>query len=388
MQSFFNGMSGMFNFSKMLDNVSNNISNMNTPGFKGNDVFIRSLTADDGLLGATITSTSIRTDAGDLRQTANSTDLAIVGEGYFILQNENGENFYTRAGQFKFDENNKLVDGASGYSVMAVNNSNQLQTINVSNNRLLPPVATANIDLGGNLSSGAAIGVTSESTVTDISVFDASGTGHKLSAVFTKSAANTWDVVVNDANSVQVATFQVQFAVDGSPLTGFNTVTRSLTFGTLTQNVTFNIGATGSLAGITQLSTTSQPSMAVKDGHDAIGLKSLTIDEEGVIQFKYTDAETRTGQQIALANFTDPSVLESSFNGLFKSNTLQGLAYGKPDSGNFGSIQSKSIEMSNVDLTQEFADILIIQRGYQASSRVMSVSNDLLEQLFNNTRTK
>lgn len=383
MQSFFNGMSGMFNFSKMLDNVSNNISNMNTPGYKGSDMFIRSITDGDSNLGAAVTSTAIRTQTGDIRQTSNTTDLAINGDGYFVLKNKAGDIFYTRAGQFRFDENNKLIDSASGYSVMAVNSSNQLQQIDVSNNKLLPPVPTTTINLVGNLSQND-----STFTVNNIAVFDASGTSQLLSATFTNAGSNTWNVSLTNSGATQVASFQIQFAIDSSPATGFNSITKAITLGSSSQNITFNMGATGTLTGATQSSGRSDLAVTVKDGHAALGLRTLAIDEKGIIQFTYSDSETISGQQVALANFSDPSTLQPASKGLFKSTAIKPPAYGKPNSGNFGSIQSKSIEMSNVDLTQEFADILIIQRGYQASSRVMSVSNDLLDQLFNNTRTK
>lgn len=383
MQSFFNGVAGMFNFSRLLDNVSNNISNMNTPGYKGNDMFIRSLGDGAESHGAAITSGSMRSEAGDLRQTANNTDLAINGEGYFVLKNKDGELFYTRAGQFKLDPNFKLIDSASEFSVMGINAAGQLEAIDVSEHQLLPATATTEVSLVGNLNSSD-----STYTASNISVFDASGATHVLSAVFTKSAANTWDVVIKNSDATQVASFQLQFGADSSPIDGFNNFTKSITLGGSTQDIKFTIGATGSLSGATQLSGTSNLSASVKDGHNAIGLKSFSVDEKGIFQFSYTDSEKASGQQIALTNFADTSVLESSSKGLYKSNALTLPKFGKPDSGVLGSIQGKSIEMSNVDLTQEFADILILQRGYQASSRVMSVSNDLLEQLFNNTRTK
>lgn len=383
MQSFFNGVSGMFNFSKLLDNVSNNISNMNTPGYKGNDMFIRSLGDGDESRGATITSSSMRTEAGDLRQTANNTDLAINGEGYFVLKNKDGELFYTRAGQFKLDPDFKLIDSSSEFSVMGINASGQLEAINISEHQLLPPKATTEISLVGNLNSSD-----STYTASNISVFDAGGTTHILSAVFTKSTDNTWDVVINNSDTKQLASFQIQFGIDSSPADGFNSFTKSIFFGNSTQDIKFTIGSTGSLSGVTQLSGTSNLSASAKDGHNAIGLKSFSVDDKGIFQFTYSDSEKTSGQQIALTSFADTSVLEASSSGLYKSNALALPKFGRPNSDIYGTIQSKSIEMSNVDLTQEFADILILQRGYQASSRVMSVSNDLLEQLFNNTRTK
>lgn len=381
MQSFFNGLAGMFNFSKGLDNVSNNISNMNTPGFRGNDVFMRSLGGDNDGYGATVEEKSIRTQKGDLKQTGIDTDLAINGDGYFTLKDKNGNFFYTRAGQFKFDSNNVLIDSASGMSVMGINSAGGLSAIDITKSKTFPPEPTTQVDMLGNLPLVS----TAATNVADISVFDSTGVAHKLSATFTQKASpdtDTYTVSVKDPNGVELTNFDIKFNPDSSISTASTSVAKTLTLGTLTQSVTFNF------ASARQTSGTASMSANVKDGHDTLGLRSLAFDDSGTLQFTYANGKTQTGQQVGLAVFTDPSVLQSTSHGLYKANAVDGLKYGQPSKAQFGAIQSKSIEMSNVDLTQEFADILIIQRGYQASSRVMSVSNDLLDQLYNSTRTK
>lgn len=388
MQSFFNGLSGMTNFSKGLDNVSNNISNMNTPGFKGNDLFIRSLGDGANNYGSQLAEASVRLASGDIRQTSSETDLAITGNGYFILQSESGEIFYTRAGQFKFNEDNQLVDSATGHYVMAINDVGALERLDISENKILPPEPTTEIKFVGNLQSTAANGTVY--TVNNIVTYDATGKSHNLKLDFTKAAtpANTWQVNIKNESDTVIGTFQVQFDNDSSPSTGFNSSTQNLSLGGATQSVVFTIGNTGSLAGATQLTGASNLSVVPQDGHAPLGLRSLSFNDDGIIEFKYANGDTETGQQIALAQFDDPSKLQQSSSGLLTSQSSERPTIGKPNQELFGTIQGKSLEMSNVDLTQEFADILIIQRGYQASSRVMSVSNDMLEQLYNSTRTK
>lgn len=388
MQSFFNGLSGMTNFSKGLDNVSNNISNMNTPGFKGNDLFIRSLGDGANNYGSQLAEASVRLASGDIRQTSSETDLAITGNGYFILQSESGEIFYTRAGQFKFNEDNQLVDSATGHYVMAINDVGALERLNISENKILPPEPTTEIKFVGNLQSTAQVGAVH--TVNNIVTYDATGKSHNLKLDFTKAAtpSNTWQVNIKNESNTVIGTFQVQFDNDSSPSTGFNSSTQSLSLGGTTQSVVFTIGNTGSLAGATQLTGESDLSVFPQDGHAPLGLRSLSFNDDGIIEFKYANGDTETGQQIALAQFDDPSKLQQSSSGLLTSQSSERPTIGKPNQELFGTIQGKSLEMSNVDLTQEFADILIIQRGYQASSRVMSVSNDMLEQLYNSTRTK
>jgi len=388
MQSFFNGLSGMTNFSKGLDNVSNNISNMNTPGFKGNDLFIRSLGDGTNNYGSQLSETSVRLSSGDVRQTSSDTDLAITGNGYFILQSESGDVFYTRAGQFKFNEDSQLVDSATGHNVMAISDVGTLEKIDISENKILPPEPTTEIKFAGNLQSTATNGTVY--TVNDVVTYDAKGEGHDLKLVFTKSAtaSNTWQVDIKSESDVVLGTFQIQFDTDSSPSTGFNSISRSISLGGATQAITFTVGNTGSLAGATQLTGESDLKAVAEDGHAPLGLRSLSFDDEGVIEFKYANGDIEKGQQIALALFDDPSTLQQSSSGLLIAHSANKPDIGKPNKELFGSIKGKSLEMSNVDLTQEFADILIIQRGYQASSRVMSVSNDMLEQLYNSTRTK
>lgn len=386
MQSFYNGLGGMLNFSKTLDNVSNNIGNMNTPGFRGNDLFIRSLGGDLLGDGAAIAAKVGRDQQGDLKQTGVATDLAINGDGHFILKNDSGDVFYSRAGQFKFNEKNVLIDGATGMQVMAINPAGALSKIDITSNKTLPPEATTTVDLLGNLSS-----TDTAYSLNNVTVYNSVGDKFQLTLDFAKAAApaiNTWNISVKSAAGAVLGTFSMQFGVDATPLTGFNSINQTLLLGASSQTIAFNFGATGALTGATQLSGTSNLGAMNKDGHPILGLNSLSIDSEGTIQFKYTNGTTKSGPQVGMALFNDPSTLEATNNGMLKANGGAGLKYGKPGSALFGSIQSKSIEMSNVDLTQEFADILIIQRGYQASSRVMSVSNDLLDQLYNSTRSK
>ncbi|MBO7942419.1 flagellar hook basal-body protein, partial [Streptomyces sp. S9] len=116
-QALFNSLSGLFSFSRSLDTVSNNVSNMNTPGFRGSDSFFANI---DGGYGTSIAGQGLRPQPGDMRQTGTPTDMAVEGEGYFVLRDRSGELHYTRAGQFRFNDSGVLVDTATGYDVMAI----------------------------------------------------------------------------------------------------------------------------------------------------------------------------------------------------------------------------------------------------------------------------
>lgn len=386
-QSFFNSLSGLFSFSRSLDTISNNVSNMNTPGFRGQDAFFRSLVNNNGGAGygTQIADESLRTHSGEIRQTSNPTDLALNGSGFFVLRNEQGEEFYSRAGQFRFDEDGYLVDSVTDYRVAALNDAGNLADINIDELRTLPPEATTTVSLSGNLSP-------SETThsIDSFTVFDSQGESVELQAVFTNNDATTpdsWTVDIIDDNGDVVGSGEIRFAADGTPQSDFNSFDITLDNGGESQTITLEFGENGSFSGATQFSgTASNLGVNDVDGHAMVGLQSVSFDAEGVLQLKYANGETETGPRLALAHFNDPSVLRQHEGSLFSSPDTDSRTLGRPDEGLFGTVQGESLEMSNVDLTREFADMMIVQRGYQASSRVMNIASELVEQLYNETR--
>jgi len=153
-----------------------------------------------------------------------------------------------------------------------------------------------------------------------------------------------------------------------------------------TQAITLDFGAPGTSQGLTSLSGVSSNGTATADGRGQLGITTVSFDESGVLQFRYSSTETRQGQQLALASFISESALELQNGRLISNADALRSEIGRARTSVFGKVQGGSLEMSNIDLTQEFADMLIIQRGYQASSRVMTVSNEMIEQLYNSTR--
>ena len=384
-QSFFNGLSGMFSFSRGLDNVSNNVANMNTPGYRGTDTFLRSVNGSDGQgYGASMEGTTTRQTSGEIRQTGNNTDLAITGTGFFVLRNENNELFYTRAGQFQFDENNILIDTATKMEVMGITDGNNLERIDITEQRIIPADPTSEISFSGNLSSTA-----SDHSVTDVTIIDASGESHTLTINFTNptDTDNTWTVEVLNSDDEVIGTGEIQFALDGSPLADANSFDITTTLAGVDQTITLNFGEPGSFSRTTQFSSSSSSLGANEiNGHGVLGVTSVEFNAEGIVQLNYSNGETEEGQTIALASFANEANLDITSGNLYQSKDNMAAEFGQPDNLGLGKIRGGSIELSNIDLTQEFADILIIQRGYQASSRVMSVSNELIEQLYNSTR--
>lgn len=382
LQSFYNGLASMTNFSRGLDNVSNNISNMNTPGYRGRDVFFRSVNGSaDSDYGVKVEGEAVRLKPGDIRQTGNRTDLAINGRGYFVLSDETGSHYYTRAGQFRFNKENTLVDAATDYRVMGLSNTGMLVDFNIDKLISLAPVATSSVKFSGNLSR------TSESHQIDsLAIYDESGSQHNVRVVFENNQDNTWTVKIADENQAPLSEFVIAFAANGSPAEGGSSSIQDIAIGGSTVEIEFDFGTPGSFNSTTQFSEDSTLSGLAEDGRGAVGLGSFEFNEKGEISLQYINGETRTGQTLALANVEDEAKLRVITGGIYSQSDGAAVTYGKPSTEQFGLIEGGSIELSNVELTQEFADMLIIQRGYQASARVMSVANEMIEQLYSNNR--
>ncbi|HEY0502219.1 MAG TPA: flagellar basal-body rod protein FlgF [Lysobacter sp.] len=381
-QALFNSLSGLFSFSRSLNTVSNNVSNMNTPGFRGSDSFFSNI---EGGYGTRIAGEDMRTQAGDLRQSGNPTDIAVDGAGYFVLRDSSGELYYTRAGQFRFNEQSLLVDSVNGYEVMAMDASGNLVTVDLDEYRTIPAVATTGIHVTGNLAPSS-----TSTDINSITVFDSAGASRVLAMKFTNNTAVTpgsFLATVTDSTGAKVGSGELRFRTDGTPQAGFSSIDVTLTVAGGTQVIKFDFGTPSALNGMTSLSGMSTSLTAkVDDGHGVLSVNDMSFDEKGILQLTYSQTEKRSGSQVALAMFPNESTLHLSGGRLISGATVVERELGRPGEGRFGRIAGGSLEMSNIDLTREFADMIIIQRGYQASSRVMTVSNEMIEQLYNSTR--
>ena len=388
MQALYNSVSGLFGFSQSLNTISNNISNMNTPGFRGSDSFFEDVMDGDG---TKIAGTGANTSQGQLEQTSTSTDVAIQGEGLFILKDPQGNLYYTRSGQFDFNASGQLEDSVNKYLVQGYSPTGSFGNIDISSLKTLPAVATTTVNMVGNIMT-----TSSPDTISNITIYDAQGTAHTLTMTLTTASSSTtpvtpgsatWNVSITDSSGATRGSGQISFDNTGAPEAGANSVTMTASLGGKQQNIVFNFGTPGSLSGATGISGTSTSLAAkVQDGHGVIGISSESFDTDGILQLTYADGSTHAGPQLALASFPSESSLQEIQGNLYLAPQNQTAQIGRPGSATFGKIQGSSLEMSNVDLTQELADMIVLQRGYQASSRVMTVSGDMLQQLYDSTR--
>jgi len=386
--SIYIGLSGMNAFSKGLQTISNNVSNMNTSGYKANSVTFSDMFSQ-GSPGLSFTSngsdeqaaTGVRVDTprvdfrqGDLQQTGNALDLAIQGSGFLALLSGD-KTYYARTGRFEVSSDGYIVQQGSGYRLAVLDGSNQLVAVNVDSKRTNPPVTTTKIVFADNLSSTA-----TDASVSNIAVFDKLGGKHVWQVKFTPDATTPgqWSVAVTDDAGASVGTGTIKFiagVVD--PANSKVTVTSGSGAQAFDVLLDFSSGVTSFSSG-----TVSTIRAASTDGNAPGALSQVSVDPDGQVKLTYTNGKTALLGAVAVADFRDPQSLQRTGDGLFEDKAgIDRRLVGSGVEG-AGKIVSGEVESSNVDLSHEFGELILIQRGFQAASQVVSVSNDMIQQLF------
>ena len=407
MRSMFSGVSGLRVHQTMMDIIGNNIANINTVGYKSGAITFQSMlsqtlkgaSASTDLkggtnpiqvgLGSKMGSVDVNFVQGNLQSTGKVTDMALQGEGFFILNSSAGT-FYTRAGNFSFDSAGYLVSPSDGSIVQgwvaapdgSINTNTAIGDIQVPIDQIVEPRATTEITYSGNLPADAVIG---SDYITSIDVIDSQGNRHTLSVEFTKTAANTWgwNVTAPVGPPAAAGTGTITFTPNG--VLDAVTTTTALAYaptGAAAMTITPNFGTIGQIDGITQFSTNSTIAATSQNGNVSVSLQSLTIGGKGEITGVFSNGQNRNLAQIAVSIFKNPSGLSSYGNSLYGESNNSGVAIiGESDSGGRGEIVSGTLEMSNVDLAKEFANMIISQRGFQANSKIISASDEMLMDL-------
>jgi flagellar hook protein FlgE len=414
LRSLFSGISGLRAHQTLMDVVSNNIANVNTTGFKTSSVVFEdtlsqtlrnaaspvAATATTGGtgginptqvgLGVQLGGVSTNFGQGSAQTTGKSTDLMIQGDGFFVVKSGE-ETSYTRSGAFTFDTDGRLVN-AEGNIVQGwkgvngvVNTDNPVIDIVVPSGQTVPPTVSTTVTLGGNISTGTVNPMTLGATV-----YDANGGAHALSIVVTPAnpatIPQTYAVVVSDplvptpttAPVDGVAGFTTTGAYDGgvnaTPTPGVSTApVFTLEDGTPT---------TLDLSGLTQYGGPKSLTVTKTDGAASGNLQSFQIGSDGGLLGIFSNGQKLTLAKLALANFNNPAGLLKQGNTMYQSTANSGLAQvGTAASGGRGTLLGGTLEMSNVDLAQEFTNLIIAQRGFQANSRVITTSDQMLQDL-------
>ena len=455
MRSLYSGVSGLQNHQVRMDVLGHNISNVNTYGFKKSRVSFQDIlsqtiagaaapTAQKGGvnpkqvgLGMTIASIDKIFTQGSLQTTGLNTDVAIQGDGFFILQ-RGEETYYTRAGGFGLDKNGTLINPANGMRVQGwmaveaggeyiINNTAGLEDIVIPVGAKDPARQTEVVRYRSNLDSETPLlpvdreatpGEILKGTVsTNIDAYDSLGNVHAMTLDFIRvqDEDNTWrvsarvegadeatvsfdvaganvnntnEIIMRFDNSGAPVSVEDRPPTPGAPVDVVNegnlapTLTMTFPQDGITQTITLDFGTAGGYEGITQFASPSSTRAYEQDGYGLGYLQSFTIDSAGVITGVFTNGKRAPIGQIAMAIFANPQGLIAEGDNNFRETNNSGLAnVGAAETGGRGKITAGTLEMSNVDLAEQFTDMIVTQRGFQANSRSITTSDQMLQEL-------
>lgn len=382
------GMTGLDGYSKGLNVISNNVANLNTPGFKSSQLQFSDLFYQNQNLGAESQDTQrqlgeglgtgatyLNFKQGETRQTGNDLDLAVEGIGLLVLRTE-GRTLFTRAGQLEFDADGYLVDKTNQARVAGLATGEQLIDVNITGRRTHPPKATTTVKLADNLSSGD-----NQHVISSVSVFDSMGGSHSLKITFDNDSVNApgeWIVTIADDTGT-VATGRIAYK-DGRPVAGMDTLAFNYAPAGV-QPISITLDFRNETTGFAE-GRDSTLKVLSQDGYAPGSLTKTTFDSEGHLVTSYSNGQSVKRERLALAWFDDLNGLQAEGSNVFVNRVDQPVRLGWATDGQFGKVLGGSIEVSNVELSQQFSDLIITQRGYQASSQVITTANEMLQQLF------
>ncbi|ACB84983.1 flagellar hook protein FlgE [Natranaerobius thermophilus] len=504
LRSMYSGVSGLRNHQTRLDTIGNNVANVNTAGFKGDrvtfqDAFNQTLEAASAPnerggtnpqqvgLGMNIGSMDTIHTQGSLENTGRDTDLAIEGDGFFVV-NDGQSDMFTRVGNFGVDSEGNLVSQGTGYKVQGYAydedadeiNTDEIVDMEIPLGDVVDPEATENVKYNGNLNSNTEPG---ETVSTTVNVFDNLGSEHTLNLEFEESGENEWQMTVRKDGILIEDEIQVSFSDDGEltsvgdegtsySINDFEATVQD--FGGLSDSAKEDLGfdidddnghdedniqgmlmrndvqagnaeaedvaalaievegryewyhpddinfdsleegdyspdvdpiftqdqepqndeevdllnAPGGiefdLGDVRQVAGESTVEGVAEDGQAQGELETYEVDSAGIITGTYTNGETRQLGQVVLSDFTNPGGLEKLGSGLYQPTRNSGEpSYGIAGTGGRGEIAPGALEMSNVDMGEQFTDMIVTQRGFQANSRSITTGDEVLQELVN-----
>ncbi|MCZ8237950.1 MAG: flagellar hook protein FlgE [Leptospiraceae bacterium] len=458
MRSLYSGVSGLKNHQVRMDVIGNNISNVNTHGFKTERVTFQDMISQElsgasepkdnigGInpkqvgLGSLIAAIDKIMTQGSLQTTGKNTDVAISGEGFFIVKNGDKE-FYTRSGAFNVDKNGYYVNPATGVKVQGwnarkdedgnrfINSAASVEDIVIPLYSKEPAKATSNVDFQSNLNA-AALAVPPDATdeeikkyindpdpnkrrghLTSIKVYDDQGNTRQLEATLWKVRENTWKAKFNLDAASQVSVdvkgtggentqlpgnveLELGFSPDGKIVSVSDGVD-SQTAGKLNaqisfrtegnpavQNFTMNFGEANLVNGVTQFSSDFTTKAVKQDGYPMGYMEAFSIDDTGTVTGVFSNGVRQPLATIAMATFTNPAGLNKAGDTMFSYSLNSGEAnIGEAGVQGKGKINAGLLEMSNVDLSDQFTDMIVTQRGFQANSRTIVTSDQMIQEV-------
>jgi len=400
------GVSGLLANGEAISVIGNNLANINTTGFKqGRTLFsdMLSSTISNGQIGrgGQIQAVENIFSQGSLENTGSATDLAIQGDGMFVLQDPaSNARYYSRAGAFSFDRDNILTN-PDGYRVLGFGITNGvsngvLGSINLANFTKMAPRATSAINVMANLDASQTVPtsawtpavagfnpIAASNFSTSTTAYDAQGNATQLTMYFTKTAPDAWSVYTYDGSNYTAAGagIPLTFNTDGTIATVNGAATTPLPatgFPTISTN-----GVTVNLQGTTQFATSSAISSKGQDGYGAGDLVKVSVDEKGFVNVLYTNSMTQKIAQVGLAKFASLSGLDKVGGSLFAETVSSGQAIIDPSNLSSNKISANSLEQSNVDMADQLVKMITTQRAYTANSKTITAADQLMQDTLN-----
>lgn len=408
LRSLFAAISGIRGQQAKLDTIGNNIANASTTGFKASrvrfqDMLSQTLRVASGPtngrsgtnpsqvgLGMSVAGIDTLHTQGSLQATGRLTDLAVQGSGFFAMS-DGQRTLFTRDGAFSISKDNELVNASTGMKVMGwsadaagvVNSQGAIAPLSIPLGAQVLTQATTRVDFTGNLSSEAAGAATHRTTAT---IYDSKGAPLDVQITFTRNGAlNEWayEVTLPATPSAGLAitagaTGTVSFATDGSFVVPTGALVPVEMTVPLANNISFNLD-------FSALSMVAGPSTALVRSQDGLfpgELATFSIGRDGVITGTFTNGAVRDLGQIAIAHFASPEGLMKTGSNLYEASSSSGEAIiGGAGIDGRGTVETGTLEMSNVDLASEFTEMITTSRAFQANSRVVTTSDEMLQEL-------
>ncbi len=397
-------LSGLNAAETALQTISNNLANMNTDGYKSQtstfaDLFYQTY-GNSGSgnpiqtgLGVQVTGTSQDFSNGAVASTGVSSNMALNGAGFFVVQNGSGAQTYTRNGDFTTNASGQLITLGGqlvmGYPVVngVVSANSALQPINVGSGTSAPATPTANFSLTTNLNAGTAMNGTFQSP---INVYDSLGNSHVLTIGYTLTAPNTWtysvtipssDLQGGVGSSTQVATGTLNFNSSGqlvSPASPIAIAIGSLADGAANMNLNWQLtdGSGNSL--LTQTASASSNNATTQDGFASGVLSSYSVLSDGTVDGTFSNGQTRAIGQVAVASFANPEGLTLDGDNQYSATAASGAAViGAAGTAGRGTIAGSSVEQSNVDMATQFSQLIVYQRAYEANAKAITAFDQM-----------
>ena len=403
MPNFSIALTGLQADSTALNTIGNNLANLNTTAFKKQtttfeDLFYQQIgnngSGDTLQTGAGVRASSTASDftGGSISGTNKSTDMAIDGDGFFVVQQGNVQSL-TRAGNFQLDNAGNLQT-TDGQSVMGFPAINGAVTGNGSLTALKLPLgtsevakATSNFSLTGNLDASAAVGTAYPATIT---MYDSLGQSHVASVTFTKTSTNNWGYSIalptGDATGTPVNTTGTLTFSSSGVLTSPSSAVTGIKFpgmadGAADLSLNWNLLGTSGTPTITQSASTSTANTTTQDGHASGAYQSFAVDTSGILSATFSNGDVIQVGQLAIASVANEGGLTRVGGNNYQTTAASGAAsVGAAGVGSRGSVEDDSLEASNVDISTEFSDLIVAQRAFEANSKTVTTFDTVTQE--------